>query len=141
MEFLYPIIMTAVIIGSLVFVYKRQKSGKPAKSYLLAQIACFFVVGFVGLGLALTGSAAAETAPAASNVEGISVGIGFIAAALAVGMSGIGGGIAVSATATAALGAISENESIFGKSLIMVALAEGISLWGMIIAFIILGKI
>ena len=45
--------------------------------------------------------------------------------ALSTGLSCIGGGVAVSAAASAALGAISEDSSILGKSLIFVGLAEG----------------
>ena len=56
-------------------------------------------------------------------------------------MSCIGGGIAVSAAASAALGAISEDGSILGKSLIFVGLAEGVCLYGLIISFMILGKL
>ena len=64
-----------------------------------------------------------------------------IAAALSTGLSGIGGGIAVSAAASAALGAISEDSTIFGKSLIFAGLAEGVCLYGLIISFMILGKL
>ena len=63
------------------------------------------------------------------------------AAALATGLSCLGGGIAVSAAASAALGAISEDSSILGKSLIFVGLAEGVCLYGLIISFMILGKL
>ena len=52
-----------------------------------------------------------------------------------------GGGIAVSAAASAALGAISEDGSILGKSLIFVGLAEGVCLYGLIISFMILGQL
>ena len=68
-------------------------------------------------------------------------GWGYLAAALSTGMSCIGGGIAVSAAASAALGAISEDGSILGKSLIFVGLAEGVCLYGLIISFMILGKL
>ena len=61
--------------------------------------------------------------------------------ALATGLSCLGGGIAVSAAASAALGAISEDSSILGKSLIFVGLAEGVCLYGLIISFMILGKL
>lgn len=89
-------------------------------------------------GLMFTGNAfAAETASAASNAAGW----GYLAAALSTGMSCIGGGIAVSAAASAALGAISEDGSILGKSLIFVGLAEGVCLYGLIISFMILGKL
>jgi len=63
----------------------------------------------------------------------------YIAAALSTGLSCIGGGIAVASAASAALGAISEDSSIMGKSLIFVALAEGIALYGLIVSFTILG--
>ncbi len=56
-------------------------------------------------------------------------------------LSCLGGGIAVSAAASAALGAISEDSSILGKSLIFVGLAEGVCLYGLIISFMILGKL
>lgn len=80
---------------------------------------------------------AAETAAAVNNAAGW----GYLAAALSTGMSCIGGGIAVSAAASAALGAISEDGSILGKSLIFVGLAEGVCLYGLIISFMILGKL
>ena len=41
----------------------------------------------------------------------------------------------------AALGAISEDQSILGKSLIFVGLAEGVALYGLIISFMIIGKL
>ena len=62
----------------------------------------------------------------------------YVGAALATGLSGIGGGIAVASAASAAIGAMSENEKIMGKTLIFVALAEGIALYGLIISLLIL---
>ncbi len=67
--------------------------------------------------------------------------LGYIGAALVTGISGLGSGIAVASSASAALGAISEDGSIFGKSMIFVAMAEGIALYGLIISFMILGKL
>ena len=57
------------------------------------------------------------------------------------GLSCVGGGIAVASAASAALGAISEDSSALGKSLIFVGLAEGVCLYGLIISFMILGKL
>ena len=71
----------------------------------------------------------------------LATGLGYIGAALVTGLSGIGSGIAVASSASAALGAISEDGSIFGKSMIFVAMAEGIALYGLIISFMILGKL
>ena len=88
-------------------------------------------------GFATTASAAEEDAAVSNN----SAGLGYIAAALSTGLSCIGGGIAVASAASAALGAISEDQSILGKSLIFVGLAEGVALYGLIISFMILGKL
>ena len=78
---------------------------------------------------------AADTAQAAASNA---TGFGYLAAALSTGLSCVGGGIAV---ASAALGAISEDSSALGKSLIFVGLAEGVCLYGLIISFMILGKL
>lgn len=72
---------------------------------------------------------------------GLATGMGYLAAALVTGLSCIGGGIAVASAASAALGAISEDQSILGKSLIFVGLAEGVALYGLIISFMILGQL
>ena len=84
-------------------------------------------------------AAAAETGAQAAGSS--AAGMGYLSAALATGLSCLGGGIAVSAAASAALGAISEDSSILGKSLIFVGLAEGVCLYGLIISFMILGKL
>lgn len=80
-------------------------------------------------------SAAESAAAASTSADGLK----YIGAALATGLSCIGGGIAVASAASAALGAISEDSSLMGKSLIFVALAEGIALYGLIVSFTILG--
>ena len=79
---------------------------------------------------------AREQAAVAS--QGLADGLRYIAAALCTGLATIGTGIAVSHAASAALGAISEDSSIMGKSLIFVALAEGIAIYGLLISFMIL---
>ncbi len=68
-------------------------------------------------------------------------GIGLIAAALAIGLSAIGSGIAVAVVASSAVGAISENPNLLGKTVIFAGLAEGIAIYGLIIAIMILSKI
>jgi len=68
-------------------------------------------------------------------------GVAYIAAALAVGLSTIAGGIAVGLVGAAAMGAIGEKPEISGKALIFLGLAEGIAIYGLIIAIMILGKV
>jgi V/A-type H+-transporting ATPase subunit K len=66
---------------------------------------------------------------------------GFIAAALAVGIGSIGAAIAVGNIGTAAMGTIGEKPELAGSALIFVGLAEGIAIYGLIIAIMILGKL
>ena len=62
-----------------------------------------------------------------------------IAAAISVSVGSISAAYAVSTTGSAAVGAIAERPEIFGRALIFVGLAEGVAIYGLIIAFIILG--
>jgi V/A-type H+-transporting ATPase subunit K len=64
----------------------------------------------------------------------------FISAAAAVSLSAIAAGIAVAYVGSAAVGAMSEKPEIAGRALIYVGLAEGIAIYGLIIAIMILGK-
>lgn len=89
----------------------------------------------------VTGNTAMAATTAAGDASGLATGLGYIAAAIAVGASCIGGGIAVASAASAALGAISEDSSVLGKSLIFVGLAEGVCLYGLIISFMIIGRL
>ena len=62
----------------------------------------------------------------------------YLSAALAVGFACIGGGIAVGKLGAAAMGAIAEDPSLSGKALPYLGLAEGICLWGFLVALLIL---
>lgn len=83
----------------------------------------------------------AQEAAATGSVAPEVVKWGFIAAALAVGASSIGAGIAVALVGSAAMGAISEKPEMAGRALIFLGLAEGIAIYGLIVAIMILGKI
>lgn len=76
---------------------------------------------------------AAEAAPAAAVHP-----FKYLAAAIAVGLATFGGGIAVGQIGSAAMAAMSENPDLSGKALPFVGLAEGICLWGFIVALMIL---
>jgi V/A-type H+-transporting ATPase subunit K len=62
----------------------------------------------------------------------------YFAAAAAVGISCIAGGMAVGRIGAAAMGAMSENADLSGKALPYAGLAEGICLWGFLVALLIL---
>lgn len=96
-----------------------------------------------GLKVYATSSDAMEQVAETGNVQNAQTnnGVGLIAAALAIGLSAIGSGIAVAVVASSAVGAISENPSLLGKTVIFAGLAEGIAIYGLIIAIMILSKI
>jgi V/A-type H+/Na+-transporting ATPase subunit K len=62
----------------------------------------------------------------------------YLSAAIAVSFACIGGGIAVGKLGAAAMGAIAEDPSLSGKALPYLGLAEGICLWGFLVALLIL---
>ncbi len=62
----------------------------------------------------------------------------YIAAGLAVGIACLAGGMAVGKIGAAAMGAMSENAELSGKALPFVGLAEGICLWGFLVALLII---
>jgi V/A-type H+-transporting ATPase subunit K len=85
---------------------------------------------------------AAAWAQEAASQGGISgAGIGYLSAAIAVGASTLGAGIAVAVVGSAAMGALSEKPELAGRALIFVGLAEGIAIYGMIVALMILAKL
>jgi V/A-type H+-transporting ATPase subunit K len=141
---LVKITLFAALLLSIVVPFAYFLSGTKNKARYKLTIgtnaAAFFGIMLVACGFMFSGNAQAAEA-AAETAGGLSTGMGYLAAALVTGLSCIGGGIAVASAASAALGAISEDSSILGKSLIFVGLAEGVCLYGLIISFMILGQL
>ena len=127
------------VFSPLFLIGIRRYTGQKAKRALGANIASFFACLILASAAGIGGTAsAADVAAAAGAGAGLAEGLKYVGAALAVGLSGIGGGIAVASSASAALGAISENDKAFGKALIFVGLAEGVALYGLIVALLLL---
>ncbi len=78
---------------------------------------------------------------AAKGSAASSMSMGLLAAALSTGIGCIGAGIAVSSVGAASLGVIGEKPELTPRALIFVGFAEGIAIYGLIIAIMILGKI
>ena len=83
-------------------------------------------------------SVVAKAQEATAETAGLSVGLKYIAAGLAVGLAGIGGGYAVGVAGAAAASAVAENREIAGTVLLYVALGEGIAIYGLLIAILII---
>ena len=97
------------------------------------------IVALMAAGLLAVWFLAPDTAEAAGLAQAADdSAYRYIAAAIAVGAGSLGAAWAVSTTGSAAVGAISEQPEMFGRALIFVGLAEGVAIYGLIIAFMII---
>lgn len=138
-EILLPLILIALISLPLVNVFRGKKSVSVAKRRMITHVCFFFAIVLGTVFFSATKAYAAGADDVTMKMAGsIGQGLGFIAAALATGLSALGAGIAVAAAAPAAIGAFSENEKNFGKSMIFVALGEGVAIYGLLISIFII---
>jgi len=140
--------MKELLIGALVLVvllaaagvvyWKRSGNPKKAKTVMGVNMLLIFGILMTATIIMLTGSRALAAEEVAVATAASSDGLRYLAAALSTGLATIGTGIAVAASASAALGAISEDASLLGKTIIFVGLAEGIAIYGLIVSILIL---
>ena len=141
-----PLVAGAVLLARVVT--RRGRSGM----YLLAGIGALLMVGAVALLIAAlaAGPAAAGTAAAGTAAAGVKIAAGaaatsgnsaaLLGAAIAVAGSTVGAGIAVAYAGAAALAVMSERPELFGRAMVIVGLAEGIAIYGLIVGIILIGK-
>ena len=130
------LLITLLIPYVLYNVYKHNISTSRIKKIFAINLTSFALTLLYSV-IFMSTNVYAQTEAVTSNERGMA----FIAAALVTGMCTIGTGIATGMAAQSGLAAISENESLFGKSLIYVALAEGIAIYGLLISFTILARV
>jgi V/A-type H+-transporting ATPase subunit K len=110
-------------------------------SYLLTLLAGTFVLaGIAGKAYAQDPDPHSGAVPAIEAGEGAGVSDRAwlaIAAGITVGITCIATGYAVGKVGSAALGAASEKPEILGRALLFVGLAEGVAIYGFVIAIII----
>jgi V/A-type H+-transporting ATPase subunit K len=114
---------------------KRSIKRAVAVSFMIAMLVVLSVFA-VSLARAQVGQP-----PAAVGGDAKYIGWAFLAASLATGLGCVGAGIAVAYVGAAAVGAVGEKPEVAGRTLIFVGLAEGIAIYGLIIAIMILGKV
>ena len=102
-----------------------------------------FVVGlFVVMALlASIAYAQGEQAAAKPAVDPTVIRWAFMAAGLSTSFGCLGAAFAVAYVGSAAVAAVAEKPQIAGRALIFVGLAEGIAIYGLIIAIMILGRV
>jgi V/A-type H+-transporting ATPase subunit K len=98
--------------------------------------AIVLAVGLTVLLLLPAGAAEPARAISDSNVPAW----GMMAAAVAAGLAALAAGYAVAVVGSAAVGALAEKPELLGRVLILVGLAEGIAIYGLIVAVLILNR-
>ena len=138
LEILLPLVAVVLLTLPLIKVFTGKVSAQSAKRRLGVHISGFAGAVVLCLLVAMSNSSVFAAGEVATITGTIAQGLGFLAASLS---TGFGAGIAVAAAAPAAIGAFSENEKNFGKSLIFVALGEGVAIYGLLISILIINKI
>lgn len=132
----------AAALALLVLRMRRHASARPLRRFIAGGIAVALLTPVMVLLAAPVAAAHASVAQATSSAAaGMNPGTAFLAAAIAVGASSLGAAVAVAYTGAAALAAVSEKPELFGRSIVIVGLAEGIAIYGLIIAVLILGRV
>ncbi|MBS6105820.1 MULTISPECIES: ATP synthase subunit C [Anaerococcus] len=129
------VVVITIYSGLYLLKTNEDPSKDKIKKALKINLSTFVPVMAMIIVLLLPANARAAAADSAqSNVDGLR----YIGAALSTGLATIGTGYAVGTVGSAALGAISEDQSILGRTIIFVGLAEGIAIFGVIISILIL---
>ncbi len=135
--------LVPMIPAVIYFLHERKHGPKAATRGLVVGLnGVNLVLGLMAVGVGIMWLASPSTVMAAGNVAEAATRDPYaaLAAAISTGLATIGAGIAVSSTGAAAVGAIAERPESFGRSLIFVGLAEGIAIYGLIIAFMVLNR-
>lgn len=141
---LLPLAIVLLLAMPIIPVYKGVTTGQKAKHAMIFNLCAFFGVALCAVVMPvadLFAMAAPAASEAVAQTVSVGAGMGYIAAALVTGLSCIGAGIAVAAAAPAAIGSFSEDSKNFGKSLIFVALGEGVALYGLLISILIINNL
>jgi V/A-type H+/Na+-transporting ATPase subunit K len=140
----WVVTLPAMILAALGIVAVLRRRGPSAIGIILAVNVVLVIVSLAVLAMALTAdpSSAAPLphAIAAASSTPQANGSALIGAAIAVAGSSIGAAFAVAYTGSAALAAMSERPELFGRAMVIVGLAEGIAIYGLIVSVILIGK-
>jgi len=136
-----------VIAIAAVAAHQAARHGRRG-GYILAGVGALLLTGALALLVVTAGDGPAGAtvavhaghAAVAAARSGTSSTGALIGAAIAVAGSTIGAGIAVAYAGAAALAVMSERPELFGRAMVIVGLAEGIAIYGLIIGIILIGK-
>ncbi len=133
------------MIPAVIYFLHQRKNGPLSATKGLVQglKGVNLVLGLMAAGVGLVWLASPSTVMASGLLQetgALADPYAALAAAISTGLATVGAGIAVSGTGAAAIGATAERPESFGRALIFVGLAEGIAIYGLIIAFMVLNR-
>lgn len=108
---------------------------------LIGVSALLMVVLAIGFGILMSSAFGAEGEPVAAVAAAPVNGLVALAIAVSVASGAIGAGYAVGKVGSAAIGAASERPEMMGRALVFVVIAEGIAVWGLVGAILLLGAL
>ncbi len=133
--------LLAAAVGAAWLVRRRGRQGLTlvlaVNGVLLVGALALLVVAATAAPATAATAVATTAVPAATSSAS---GSALIGAAIAVAGSSIGAAIAVAYTGSAALAAMSERPELFGRAMVIVGLAEGIAIYGLIVSVILIGR-
>ncbi len=135
--------LPVVAVATAATLVAARTRARAAVGVVVAADALLALAALVVAALAVSGPPAAAHPVAAATAQADPSGAAWAAllgAAIAVAGSSIGAAIAVAYTGAAALAAMSERPELFGRAMVIVGLAEGIAIYGLIVAVILMGK-
>ncbi|MGD0994698.1 MAG: ATP synthase subunit C [Candidatus Bathyarchaeia archaeon] len=103
---------------------------------LLLPLAFLPLIGVAAAFSVSTLQATTTTTTGPYDTLGLAIGAG-----LAIGLSGLGAGLAISAAGSAAISALAEKPDTFFRSFLIVALAEALAIYGLIMGILLWLKI
>jgi V/A-type H+-transporting ATPase subunit K len=118
----------------------RRRPRAATRIFLVANAVLLVAAAVVAVLAFGAGPVAAEPAGLAQEAAASGNWAALLGAAIAVAGSSIGAAIAVAYTGAAALAAMSERPELFGRAMVIVGLAEGIAIYGLIVAIVLIGE-
>ena len=135
-------LVAAPLIALVAWATRRmlQRSPQRGMRRLIALNLLCASASLVVLAALLLGLANPAVASSGGSTPGHDPQAALLGAAIAVAGSTLGAAIAVAYTGAAALAAISERPEMFGRAMVIVGLAEGIAIYGVVIAILLMGR-
>ena len=130
---IWPMALPVFVVVGLVTAWCLRLDQRRALRVVLAVDGVALLAALVLVAMAF--SAGPSTASAVPHAAAVASETGTVN-----GSALIGAAIAVAYTGAAALAAISERPELFGRAMVIVGLAEGIAIYGLIISIVLIGK-